>query len=167
VSQRERRCARCKNIITEDNRSRQKSYCCECLKQRQREYYQRHKDKIRVKEREKARQRRRQNPAAHRAKVLKERFGITPQDYESLLSQQGGVCAICEAHEPGGCWNTYFHIDHNTTTGVVRGLLCQHCNCALGIFRHSPQLLAKALSYLCRADNLDPTLTELHWVKTK
>lgn len=39
-------------------------------------------------------------------------------------------------------------IDHNHTTGVVRGLLCHNCNAAIGHLSDSISLLEKAATYL-------------------
>lgn len=39
-------------------------------------------------------------------------------------------------------------IDHNHTTGVVRGVLCDYCNKGLGLFRDNPKFLKTAINYL-------------------
>lgn len=78
------------------------------------------------------------------------RYGITPEDYESMLADQDGVCAIC--HEPETlirrgtvCSLT---IDHDHMTGKVRGLLCNNCNRALGLFNDNQKILRSAAEYL-------------------
>jgi hypothetical protein len=40
------------------------------------------------------------------------------------------------------------HIDHDHKTGLVRGLLCKHCNQGLGHFRDSTTFLHNAVGYL-------------------
>ena len=87
------------------------------------------------------------NPSRHYATRLKAKYGITIEDYEQMLAEQGG-CAICGAAEPFGRSNRYFHVDHCHTTGRVRGVLCANCNTALGLLGDDPQRLAAAVRYL-------------------
>lgn len=77
---------------------------------------------------------------------LKRHYGITLDDYDSLLEKQEYKCAICGTDTPNGMGR--FHVDHNHATGEVRGLLCHGCNTALGGFKDSPDLLLKARDYL-------------------
>lgn len=58
------------------------------------------------------------------------KFGVSPTDYQNMLMQQGGVCAICRG--PSDLRSGEFAVDHNHQTGQVRGLLCVTCNVALG-----------------------------------
>jgi hypothetical protein len=86
-----------------------------------------------------------------RERNLKARFGMTLEDYEKLLREQGGKCAICEATENNTVgerkdWN--FAVDHDHETGKVRGLLCNNCNRGLGLLRDSEELLRKAANYI-------------------
>lgn len=39
-------------------------------------------------------------------------------------------------------------VDHCHSTGAVRGLLCDNCNKAIGLFKDSHELLLKAVTYL-------------------
>jgi hypothetical protein len=75
------------------------------------------------------------------------RYGLTEDTYNSMLKQQHGKCAICGTTEPGGYGNR-LHIDHNHETGEVRGLLCNSCNNGLGRFKHKPNILLRAMTYL-------------------
>lgn len=74
-------------------------------------------------------------------------FGITLDEYETLFEKQQGVCAICKKPELG-TRNNYLAVDHNHTTGKVRGLLCNFCNRALGLFCDDLYNLASAIEYL-------------------
>lgn len=58
---------------------------------------------------------------------LKLRYGVTHVDYQRMLQEQGGVCAIC-GNPPG---NRKLAVDHCHETLKVRGLLCHTCNTAL------------------------------------
>ena len=78
---------------------------------------------------------------------LKGQFGITVDEYEAMLEQQGNACAICGAGI--GCGLGYrLRVDHCHDTGKVRGLLCSECNLGLGKFRDNPEFLRKAADYL-------------------
>lgn len=44
--------------------------------------------------------------------------------------------------------NVSEHIDHDHTTGKIRGTLCRGCNHGLGNFCDNPQLLIAAAKYL-------------------
>jgi hypothetical protein len=61
-----------------------------------------------------------------------------------LLAAQGGGCAIY-GRRPG---NISLHVDHDHETGAIRGLLCVGCNNALGQFKDSTDLLARASNYV-------------------
>ena len=77
------------------------------------------------------------------------RYGITPDQFDAMLSSQGGRCAICRK-QPRGDWrnNKFLHVDHNHTTGRVRGLLCPECNTSIGKMNDSPEQLRRAAAYL-------------------
>jgi hypothetical protein len=90
----------------------------------------------------------------HKARRLKTKFGITPADVDRLLAGQGGVCAICKGT------NAIWHVDHDhsccpgqtTCGGCIRGILCQPCNLALGLFKDNADSLRAAANYLERSD---------------
>ena len=83
--------------------------------------------------------------AADRAGHLKRKFGLTPVEYEAKLAAQGGGCALC-GRQPGP--GRQLDIDHDHTSGAVRGLICNTCNQGLGQFRDDPIRLAHAAAYL-------------------
>ncbi len=80
-----------------------------------------------------------------RAGHLKRKFGISLEDYERLLAEQDGRCAICgnRPHE-----DISLHVDHDHETGRIRGLLCFKCNNALGDLGDDPDVLVRAALYL-------------------
>ena len=74
-------------------------------------------------------------------------YGITPDEWDAMFSQQHHKCAICGGDDPqksGQDWST----DHCHATGKVRGILCHPCNLMLGYARDNSHTLAKAIDYL-------------------
>lgn len=76
---------------------------------------------------------------------LKTRYGITPEQYDALLAQQDGKCALC-GNPPTG--RRRLCVDHSHKNGRVRALLCDPCNAGLGAFRDDPKLLTKAAAFV-------------------
>lgn len=72
------------------------------------------------------------------------RHDLPPGTYDALLLAQQGVCGICG--DPPG--NKALQVDHEHSTGQVRGLLCGRCNTGLGFFRDNIMHLARAMKYL-------------------
>ena len=77
---------------------------------------------------------------------LKRRFNITVEDYNTMFLEQGGCCAICKKHQSN--FKRSLHIDHDHSTGKVRGLLCFACNSAIGKFEESEEIINNSLEYL-------------------
>lgn len=75
--------------------------------------------------------------------ALLSKFGLTLEQYEDMLTAQGGVCKICRQPERT---KRRLAVDHNHTTGKVRGLLCAQCNTRLGHLES--EFYVKALAYL-------------------
>ncbi len=93
------------------------------------------------------RRRRRELPEVkrrERAGHLMRKFGITLEQYEEMLAEQDGGCAIC-GRKPG---KISLHIDHDHETDRIRGLLCFRCNNALGDFGDNGDWLVAAANYL-------------------
>ena len=78
---------------------------------------------------------------------LRDKYGITEEDYAHILNEQDGACAICKTKSPTGKWKR-FAVDHCHITGDVRGLLCNECNRGMGLLKDDPDLLDKAAYYL-------------------
>lgn len=78
---------------------------------------------------------------------LKRLYGITIEQYLTLVTLQNGCCKIC------GIKPSYkLAIDHNHTTRKIRGLICIPCNLALGNLQNKPSLCRLAAKYLAEAD---------------
>ena len=85
-----------------------------------------------------------------RAEHLRRKYGITVEQYDEMLEAQGGGCCIC-GRPPRE--DISLHVDHDHSTGEIRGILCFRCNNALADFQDDQQLLAKAAAYLDRQDH--------------
>jgi hypothetical protein len=86
------------------------------------------------------------SPRQQREYQLRHMYGIAGGDYDAMLAAQGGKCAICQTDTPGR-YNR-FQVDHDHSTGRVRGLLCGNCNRGIGNLRDSPDLLRAASRYI-------------------
>ena len=65
-----------------------------------------------------------------RAKRLMDNYKLTIEQYDAILTHQGGVCYAC--HQPEPVKGRRLSVDHCHLTGQVRGLLCSRCNPILG-----------------------------------
>lgn len=77
---------------------------------------------------------------------LKNKFGLTVDEYDSLFETQQGCCAICGTHQVN--LSRRLAVDHCHNSGEVRGLLCPNCNTGIGNLRDSIELLQKGVKYL-------------------
>lgn len=142
-----RECSKCREIKPYDQFSRRgqsdgvvlyKSKCKPCNAAQAREWYSRNSER---------------GLTNRRRLQLKADYGITPEQYEAMLTAQGGVCAICGQEErtiDPRSKRPYVRlpVDHCHTTGNVRGLLCHRCNRAIGLLGDDPELLRRAADYL-------------------
>jgi hypothetical protein len=114
-------------------------------RERQREYQRKFRDNNREHIREYRRNWAAKNPRKILDKSLRHLYGMTLEAYEILLAEQGGVCASCS-----GPPTTHGRlvVDHDHRTGAIRGLVCHHCNAAIGYAGDSPKRLEAAAAYL-------------------
>lgn len=103
-----------------------RNICKSCISLSQKQHFQKHHGKI-------------------KDKNLKRVYGISLQQFNEMLEKQDRKCGICENDLDG---KLLTHIDHCHTTGKIRAILCHYCNTGLGLFKESPDLLAKATKYL-------------------
>lgn len=87
-------------------------------------------------------------PEKKAAANLKLRYGITAADYGEILASQDGLCAICGKPPVEG--SRKLVVDHDHSTGRVRGLIHYRCNSAIGFLDDDPNLLRAAANYLDR-----------------
>lgn len=74
------------------------------------------------------------------------RLGITNDEFLAIMDRQSQCCAAC------GDWLMMgigkYAVDHCHTTGRIRGVLCGHCNIALGHLKDDPDRITALLGYL-------------------
>ena len=118
------------------------SRCIPCHNRHGREYY--HRSAVRR--------------ANQRRSYITRRYGTSLDEVHRLLGVQGERCAIC-----GRNWRDcppakrirnettflqHLCIDHDHRSGAIRGLLCNACNTAIGLFEEDAQRLLGAVAYL-------------------
>lgn len=96
------------------------------------------------------------NPDKAKNRTLKNRYGITLDDYNIMFTRQQGRCWICGIHASE--LKVPLQVDHSHITGIVRGLLCGLCNSRLdegniGHFNGTDMLYSKALGYITLYNN--------------
>jgi hypothetical protein len=69
------------------------------------------------------------------------RYGLTKAQVASIFEESDGLCALCYTRHAYG-------IDHDHSTGRIRGALCKPCNSALGILGDDVESLHAAIAYL-------------------
>lgn len=80
---------------------------------------------------------------------LKKNYGITPDEWNDMLIQQDGRCAIC-SRDFSEINKKHIHVDHNHMTGAIRQMLCHKCNQGIGSFNEDVSLLRAAVQYIQR-----------------
>ena len=114
-----------------------KSHCKTCVKKQRNEYYK--------------------TPEGHKYQIEKswrdKGMLFTTEEYQELLEEQAYGCAICgvKSNKNG----SRFCVDHNHSTGSIRGLLCHDCNTTLGKFNDEVEMFYKAIDYLEKYNEQD------------
>lgn len=100
---------------------------------------------------------RKEHPNYRQTWALEKKYGMTREQYQTMLNQQSGLCAICGKHEaitdPRIKNARNLAVDHCHKTGAIRGLLCFKCNVAIGLFNHDTAKLEAAIVYLAQTES--------------
>lgn len=72
-------------------------------------------------------------------------YGISKEEYESMVSERGGKCQICNTIP-----DKKLRVDHCHSSGKIRDLLCHNCNTALGHVKDNPEIIKSMLAYIER-----------------
>jgi Recombination endonuclease VII len=114
---------------------------------RKHEHYLRNREQILERQKEAYRA----NPQKWREANRLRNFGLTQDEFNTLLKAQDDRCAICKTRFSLTVRSQGCHVDHNHSTDEIRGLLCHLCNVALGCAHDNPKLLRKMARYLERS----------------
>jgi hypothetical protein len=74
---------------------------------------------------------------------MRTKYHLTPEKFMVFVEIQNKACAICKTP-----FTKTPAIDHCHNSGKVRGLLCNACNTALGLFKDNLQAIKEAVRYL-------------------
>ena len=105
--------------------------------ERKKQYYAQNREAIR----ERMRNRRKSQRWSH----MKSLYGVDDIGYGRLMELQNGRCKICNLPPRG---KRPLFVDHDHATGEIRGLLCHHCNAAIGLMQEDPSRFLSAIEYL-------------------
>lgn len=93
---------------------------------------------------------------------IKRNYDLTLMQYNHLKEQLGTDCMICGSETVENSRGRHnMCIDHDHDSGVVRGFLCHHCNCAIGMFKDDVKLMQKAIDYLNQSPERAETIEKL------
>lgn len=169
-----KKCQRCSKVIEVGRFYKDKTrkdglsaYCIRCESDRKKEarennpeLVEKHKKNNRVwyqnnkqKNKDRSDKWKEENPAKYREWNLKRRFGISLEEYDTILYSQGCCCAICGIHRD--YINEHLSVDHCHSSGKIRGLLCKSCNSGLGFFQDDLEIMNKALKYLTASNKIE------------
>ncbi len=121
------------------------------------EYYQKNKERYSEVRRAWHLRNREKVSTSHRRNMLWMHYKLTPDQYDSILKDQGSVCAICKSTTSS---KKRMHVDHDHATGQIRGILCTRCNFAIGCLKDEPLLIEAALKYVQRHAQLRLVINE-------
>jgi hypothetical protein len=88
-------------------------------------------------------------------RILSKTYGISLEDFHQKWSDQNGCCDICRKgpFDINKIFNRLLVVDHDHKTRQIRGLLCNSCNRALGLFQDNNNLIQNASKYLTKWSN--------------
>lgn len=78
---------------------------------------------------------------------LKEKYGISGEQYMAIADRQKHLCSICHR-------KLKLVVDYDEKNKKVRGLLCHSCSIGVSSFKGSPESLSRAVNYLSGGNNL-------------
>lgn len=87
---------------------------------------------------------------SHSENYLRRNYKISLEEAACIFEKQSGRCAVCGSKGFRMNPNAMFLlvVDHDHTTGKVRGMLCHNCNRALGLLQDNISALETSIKYL-------------------
>lgn len=150
-----KRCSKCgetkqvsdfyKTIRSKDGHDGQCKACCK-------EYWSRPDVAERQRKYHRERSRRKYDSTKRRNINLKQNHNITLEKFHEMLDAQSGKCEICQKSFKSDRGRG-IAVDHDHSTGKIRGILCIHCNTILGQAFDNKEILKNAMLYLDRYTN--------------
>ena len=133
-----------------------KAICRVCERKAAAEYNNARPEKMKANAKKRYAENKERDPLYARRVNIQQKYGISQEEYETMLSAQHGNCAICNRH--GNVLHANgrpqaLAIDHDHETGAIRGLLCSLCNQGLGSFQDNGEFLLNAARYLKGANH--------------
>jgi hypothetical protein len=90
-----------------------------------------------------------QHASRQREGHYRRNYGLSLAEVDAMARDQKNRCLLC-GRGPG---KRSLHLDHDHSTGRIRGLLCYGCNRAIGHFRDDPDLMLRAALYVMGGEN--------------
>jgi hypothetical protein len=85
---------------------------------------------------------------------------MTLEEFDILLNEQKYNCPICKK-DLSKINSKFIHVDHDHSTGVIRGIICNNCNTILGHCNDDSEILRSAIEYLSGEGSINPMLSIL------
>lgn len=131
-----------------DRRHKAMGLCEGCYKRHRMKTDPVYAEKVRIYDKKRS-EKRRKDPKYKmnlRNRMLKSNYNIDLNDYDKLLEKQDNKCAICEQRRITKK-NKNLHVDHDHSTGEIRGLLCIKCNLYMGEIDKNINVLYNLIKY--------------------
>lgn len=140
-----------KAFLRKDGSQAYAGYCKDCAKIRAQKWYRKNheQNKERARKIQANRRERGLNQDRERWYKIRNKYGLSKDDWYVLYEGQGKCCAICAKQ----LTERWAFVDHDHITGKVRGILCTRCNLCIGQFEDNPVSLRNAAQYLLRASS--------------
>lgn len=90
----------------------------------------------------------------------RQKYGVSPSEFQSMIDSQDAKCAICATGNPGGTGAWCIDHDHSCCPGkkscgkCVRALLCADCNKGIGLLRDDVDIIMAAAAYVLQRTNV-------------